>query len=85
MVGAWWAVAQVIDACTPFIATEHNQVNWTTRRVRSLQPAAARIDRFYAMGPAAAQFAVNAGVRTDLIRPARSPVAGLSATPPRRP
>jgi glycosyltransferase involved in cell wall biosynthesis len=81
MVGAWWAVAQVIDACTPFVATEHNEVNWTTRRVRSLQPAAGRIDRFYAMGPAAAQFAVNAGVRTDRIRPARSPVAGLSATP----
>ena len=81
MVGAWWAVAQVIDAWTPFIATEHNQVNWTTRRISSLRPAACRIDRFYAMGPAACQFAVNAGVRTDLIRPARSPVAGLNATP----
>jgi glycosyltransferase involved in cell wall biosynthesis len=81
MVGAWWAVAQVIDPWTPFIATEHNQVNWTPRRIRSLQRAAGRIDRFYAMGPAARQFALNAGVRTDVIRPARSPVAGLSATP----
>ena len=81
MVGAWWAVAQVIDPWTPFNATEHNQVNWTPRRIGSLQPAACRIDRFYAMGPAACQFAVSAGVRTDVIRPARSPVAGLSATP----
>jgi len=81
MVGAWWAVGQVIDPWTPFIATEHNQVNWTTQRIRSLQPIAGRIDRFYAMGPAAWQFAVKAGVRTDVIRPARSPVAGLSATP----
>jgi glycosyltransferase involved in cell wall biosynthesis len=81
MVGAWWAVAQVIDPWTPFIATEHNEVSWTTRRLRSLQPAAGRIDRFYAMGPAACQFAVNAGVRADVIRPARSPVAGLNATP----
>jgi glycosyltransferase involved in cell wall biosynthesis len=81
MVGAWWAVAQVIDPVTPLIATEHNEVNWTTRRIRSLQPAARRIDRFYAMGPAACQFAVNAGVRTEVIRPARSPVAGLSAAP----
>jgi glycosyltransferase involved in cell wall biosynthesis len=81
MVGAWWAVAQVLDPETPFIATEHNEVNWTTRRIRPLQRAAARIDRFYAMGPAACQFAVNAGVRTEVIRPARSPVAGLSATP----
>src|SRR6266511_4228470 len=80
MVGAWWAVAQVIDPWTPFIATEHNEVNWTARRIRSLQPAAGRIDRFYAMGPAAGRFAVNAGVRTDVITPARSPVAGLSAT-----
>jgi glycosyltransferase involved in cell wall biosynthesis len=81
MVGAWWAVAQVIDPCTPFIATEHNEVNWTTRRIGSLQAASCRIDRFYAMGPAACRFAVNAGVRPDVIRPARSPVAGLSATP----
>jgi len=81
MVGAWWAVAQVIDPWTPFIATEHNEVNWTTRRLRSLQPAAGRIDRFYATGPAACRFAVNAGVRTDVIRPARSPIAGLRATP----
>jgi glycosyltransferase involved in cell wall biosynthesis len=81
MVGAWWAVGQVIDAWTPFVATEHNEVNWTTRRVRSLRPVASRIDRFYAMGPAACRFAVNAGVRGDVIGPARSPVAGLSATP----
>ena len=27
MVGAWWAVAQVIDPVTPLIATEHNEVN----------------------------------------------------------
>jgi glycosyltransferase involved in cell wall biosynthesis len=80
MLGAWWAVAQVIDPWTPFVATEHNQVNWTARRVRSLWPAARRIDRFYAMGPAACRFAVSAGVRSDVIRPARSSVAGLSAT-----
>lgn len=81
MVGAWWAVAQVIDARTPLIATEHNQVDWTPRRIRSLQAAARRIDRFYAMGPAAARFAATAGVRTEVIRPARSPVAGLTARP----
>jgi glycosyltransferase involved in cell wall biosynthesis len=81
MVGAWWAVAQVIDSWTPFVATEHNEVNWTARRIGSLQPIAGRIDRFYAMGPAACAFAVKAGVRTGVIRPARSPVAGLSATP----
>jgi glycosyltransferase involved in cell wall biosynthesis len=81
MVGAWWAVAQVIHPWTPFVATEHNEVNWSKRRIRSLQSAVGRIDRFYAMGPAACQFALNAGVRPEVIRPARSPVAGLSATP----
>ena len=81
MVGAWWAVAQVMDPGLPFVATEHNQVNWTTRRVGALRRAAGRIDRFYAMGPAACRFAVSAGVRAGLIRPARSPVAGLHAAP----
>jgi glycosyltransferase involved in cell wall biosynthesis len=81
MVGAWWAVAQVIDPWRPFVATEHNEVNWTPRRIRSLQPGARRIDRFYAMGPAARRFAVAAGVRTEVMRAARSPVAGLSAVP----
>src|SRR5262249_12250630 len=47
MIGAWWAVAQVLDAGTPFVATEHNQLNWTTPRISSLKPAAGRIDRFY--------------------------------------
>jgi glycosyltransferase involved in cell wall biosynthesis len=81
MLGAWWAVAQVIDPWMPLVATEHNQVNWTSRRIKSLRPIAGRIDRFYAMGPAARRFAVDAGVRTEVIRPARSPVAGLSASP----
>lgn len=81
MIGAWWAVAQVIDPWTPFAATEHNQVNWTPWQIRSLQAAACRIDRFYAMGPAARQFAISAAMRSDVIKPARSPVAGLSATP----
>jgi glycosyltransferase involved in cell wall biosynthesis len=80
MVGAWWAVGQVIQPGTPFLATEHNQVNWPRRRVRSLQQIAHRIDRFYAMGPAAWQFAVDAGVRTEALRSARSPIAGLNAT-----
>lgn len=81
MIGAWWAVAQVIDPDMPFVATEHNQVNWTTRRISALRLAAGRVDRFYAMGPAACQFAVRAGVRSGLITPARSPVAGLNTTP----
>jgi glycosyltransferase involved in cell wall biosynthesis len=81
MVGAWWATAQVIGPATAFVATEHNEVNWSQRRTRSLQAAAARIDRFYAMGPAANRFAVAAGVPIDVIRPARSPVAGLDGRP----
>lgn len=80
MVGAWWAAAQVIGG-TPLVATEHNEVNWSARHVRSLRPAAARIDRFFAMGPAARQFAIAAGARTSVITQARSPVAGLDAVP----
>ncbi|MFL6163561.1 MAG: glycosyltransferase [Jatrophihabitantaceae bacterium] len=81
MVGAWWAAAQAVSASTPVAATEHNQVNWSAGRVRSLRPSASRVDRFYAMGPAAARFAVQAGVRAEVLRPARSPVAGLRARP----
>jgi glycosyltransferase involved in cell wall biosynthesis len=83
MVGAWWAVAQVLDPRTPFVATEHNQVNWTLQQMRELRPAAAGIDRFFAMGPAAHRFAETAGVRPEIIRDARSAVAGLNATPAR--
>lgn len=68
MVGAWWAAAQVHDGRSPFVATEHNQVNWTHRRVHALRPAAARVDRFYAMGPAARRFALHAGVAPRLVR-----------------
>ena len=81
MVGAWWATAQVIDDVTPFVATEHNQVDWTPRRVRGLRTAAARVDRFYAMGPAAGRFALDAGVSPLVLRASRSPVAGTAAAP----
>lgn len=77
MVGAWWAAAQVIDGHTPLVATEHNQVNWSSARVRLLRTAAARVDRFHAMGPAAARFAHEAGVAPGVVRPARSAVDGL--------
>ena len=81
MVGAWWASAQAIDGGTPLVASEHNEVNWRPRRVRSLRTAAARVDRFFAMGPAARSFALAAGARPDAIVAARSPVAGLDARP----
>ncbi|MCW2524625.1 MAG: hypothetical protein JWO63_2960 [Frankiales bacterium] len=77
MVGAWWAVAQVIDDRTPFVATEHNQVNWSAAQIRALGPAAGRVDRFFAMGPAAHRFAEAAGVRPEILMAARSAVAGL--------
>ncbi len=81
MIGAWWAAAQVIQDHTPLVATEHNEVGWSAERTATLQPVAGRVDRFYAMGPAARQFALDAGVRPEVLRPARSPVAGLSAAP----
>jgi glycosyltransferase involved in cell wall biosynthesis len=80
MVGAWWATAQVIGS-TPFVASEHNEVNWSPRRVRSMRGAAARVDRFFGMGPAARAFLVAAGARPGAVIQARSPVAGLSALP----
>ncbi len=80
MVGAWWATAQVIGS-TPFVATEHNEVNWNARHVHSLRPAAARVDRFFAMGPAARSFVTAAGARPGTVTPARSPIAGLDAGP----
>ncbi|HEX2307131.1 MAG TPA: glycosyltransferase [Jatrophihabitantaceae bacterium] len=81
MVGAWWAVGQVIDPGTPFVATEHNEVNWARRKVSSLRPVATRIDRFYAMGPAASRFARAAGVRPDVLKQGRSPIEGLRSRP----
>jgi glycosyltransferase involved in cell wall biosynthesis len=80
MVGAWWATAQVIGG-TPFVASEHNEVNWSLRRIHSMRPAAARVDRFFGMGPAARAFLAAAGARPGTVIQARSPVAGLSASP----
>jgi glycosyltransferase involved in cell wall biosynthesis len=80
MVGAWWATAQVIGG-TPLAASEHNEVNWSPRRVRALRPAAARVDRFFGMGPAARAFIIAAGARPGTVTHARSPVAGLGASP----
>jgi glycosyltransferase involved in cell wall biosynthesis len=78
MVGAWWAAAQVVGD-VPLVASEHNEVTWSPRHLRTLRPAAARVDRFFAMGPSARAFALAAGVRPAVIGPARSPLAGLDA------
>lgn len=77
MVGAWWAAGQVVDARTPFVASEHNQVDWSERRIRALRTSAARVDRFHAMGPSASRFARRAGLRPGVLRAARSAVDGL--------
>lgn len=82
MVGAWMAAADAIPADVPLIASEHNAVTWpwgdfTDQAVR----AAARINAFFAHGPAAHEFGVSVGICAARLYEGRSAVEGLAAVP----
>ncbi|MBA2416809.1 MAG: glycosyltransferase [Geodermatophilaceae bacterium] len=81
MVGAWMAAAKVVRPDVALIASEHNAVTWpcgdfTAQAVA----AAARIDAFFAHGPAARDFAATIGLLEEVLHEGRSAVEGLDAT-----
>ncbi|MDQ3733308.1 MAG: glycosyltransferase family 4 protein [Actinomycetota bacterium] len=82
MVGAWMAAAQVIPDGVPLVASEHNAITWPGGDFRDqAAAAAARIDAFFAHGPAARQFALGLGLNKDRLHEGRSAVEGTDAMP----
>lgn len=82
MVGAWMAVAAVIPPGVPLVASEHNAVTWPCGDFTTeATSAAARIDAFFAHGPAAREFARSIGVPEAALHDGCSAVEGLDATP----
>lgn len=82
MVGAWMAAAAVVPDGVALVASEHNAVRWPCGDFTAVAvAAAARIDAFFAHGPAAREFAVSMGVADAALRDGRSAVEGLDALP----
>ena len=82
MFGAWWAAACVVADGVPLVASEHNALQWPGRApARALRQALARVDRFYAHGPAAREQILAAGMAPERMRVGRSAIARASARP----
>jgi glycosyltransferase involved in cell wall biosynthesis len=85
MFGAWWAAARAVPDGTPLAASEHNALQWPGRApARALREALARVDVFFAHGPAARNEILAAGLPPERMRQGMSPIAGTGAPPRRR-
>jgi glycosyltransferase involved in cell wall biosynthesis len=85
MFGAWWAAARAVPDGMPLAASEHNALQWPGRvPARALREALARVDLFFAHGPAARAEILAAGLAPERMREGMSPIAGPGGLPPRR-
>src|SRR5215207_3277842 len=80
MFGAWWAAARAVPDGVPLAASEHNALQWPGRvPARALREALARVDVFFAHGPAACGEILAAGLPIDRMREGMSPIEGTHA------
>jgi glycosyltransferase involved in cell wall biosynthesis len=85
MFGAWWAAARAVRDGVPLVASEHNALQWPGRAPRrALREALARVDLFFAHGPASRAEILAAGLPAHRMRVGASPIARASAAPLRR-
>ena len=82
MFGAWWAAARAVPDGMPLAASEHNALQWPGRApARALREALARVDLFFAHGPAARSEILAAGFPLERIREGASPIGGTAVSP----
>ena len=85
MFGAWWAAARAVPDGLPLAASEHNALQWPGRvPARALHEALARVDLFFAHGPAAREEILAAGLPLERMRAGMSPIDGTHVSPRRR-
>lgn len=82
MVGGWWAAAQVMPQGVPLVASEHNELSWPCGdHTDAARQAAARVDMFFAHGPASRAWACRLGLDDGRLADGRPSVAGWRARP----
>jgi glycosyltransferase involved in cell wall biosynthesis len=82
MFGAWWAAARTVAAGVPLVASEHNAYTWPGEpHDREMRDALARVDRFYAHSPAAAEYLRANGMPPERLVPGRAPIAVADGRP----
>jgi glycosyltransferase involved in cell wall biosynthesis len=82
MFGAWWAAAGAIAPGVPLVASEHNALNWPREpQHEAFRSALARVDRFFAHGPAAAGYARERGCPAERLAEGRSAIDGVGSRP----
>jgi glycosyltransferase involved in cell wall biosynthesis len=82
MFGAWWAAARALPHGVPLVASEHNALQWPGRApTRALREALARVDLFFAHGPAARAEILAAGLPPARMREGSSPISRAAVAP----
>ena len=63
MFGGWWAASEAVARTVPLVASEHNALCWPERPpYAELRRALARVDAFYAHGPASRAAVLELGM-----------------------
>jgi glycosyltransferase involved in cell wall biosynthesis len=82
MFGAWWAAARVLPPEIPLVASEHNTLTWPgAAHHAEMRTALARVDRFFAHGPAAATYVRALGMPADRLEAGESAIDGFESVP----
>ena len=83
MFGAWWAAAQAVPDGTPLVASEHNALSWPAgaAREREARQALARVDLFFAHGPAAREHVAALGLPPERLVAGRGAIGGMGTRP----
>src|SRR5829696_1750156 len=82
MFGAWWAAARAVPDGVPLVASEHNALQWPGRTpTRALREALARVDLFFAHGPAARAEILAARLPPARMREGSSPISRAAVAP----
>jgi glycosyltransferase involved in cell wall biosynthesis len=76
MFGGWWAAAEAIPPGVPLVASEHNALTWPDEpHDDAFRSALQRVDRFFAHGPAAREYARARGCPPERLAAGRSAIA----------
>jgi glycosyltransferase involved in cell wall biosynthesis len=82
MFGGWWAAARAIPPGVPLVASEHNAINWPgPPHDDEFRDALARVDRFFAHGPAAHAYVLAQGLPEERLAVGRSAIVGADSRP----
>jgi glycosyltransferase involved in cell wall biosynthesis len=82
MFGGWWAAARAARPSVALAASEHNAIRWPgAPLLDAMREGLARVNTFFACGPAARALVTDLGFPLARLRPSLSPIGPADSRP----